>query len=496
VFSLVDKLTSQLNLENQFVEERVYNNNIILATIIMSTIIFSVSSITLTIISSPANNISVVAQQQVPHTIDPNLRIELVTDLLADPTAMAFIGDNQILIVEKDGKVRKLVDGKVLDEPLLQLDVSSKDEQGLLGIAVSNSSVASSRSASGSSLLPGRPDNVVSVSGNNQTKYIFLYFTEPSASGGNLHNVIYRYELNDDQLVNPRLLIELPALPGPSHVGGRLEIGPDDNLYITVGEQIPSSYQGSEYQTKAQNYKNGLEPDGRGGIIRITQDGKAVEGTALLGNGDPLNKYFAYGIRNSFGIDFDPITGNLWATENGPDCCDEINLIEPGFNGGWDKIAGFWPVDGTRLNVLREEKIVEQDIVNDPNAYNIEVFEGKGRYSNPEFVWYDTVAPTAINFFDSDKLGTAYQDDMLVADAKTGRIYQFELSDNRTQISLGEGLSDAVAENSDELANVVFAEGFQDVISDMKVGPSDGYLYVLSGVRGETGNLYRVLPAR
>lgn len=495
MFTLVDKLTSQLNLETQFVKEGVYNNNIIMAAIIMSTIVFSVSLITLTIISSPANYISVFAQQQELHTIDPNLRIELVTDELADPTAMTFIGDNQILVVEKDGKVRKLVDGKVLDEPLLQLDVSSKDEQGLLGIAVSNSSVASSPSASGSSLLPGPPDNGVSVSGKNQTKYIFLYFTEKSATGGNLHNVVYRYELNDGQLVNPRLLMELPALPGPSHVGGRLEIGPDDNLYITVGEQIPSSYQGSEYQTKAQNYKNGLEPDGRGGIIRITQDGKAVEGTASLGKGDPLNKYFAYGIRNSFGIDFDPITGNLWATENGPDCCDEINLIEPGFNGGWAKIAGFWPVDETVLNVLREEKIVEQDIVNDPNTYNIEGFEGKGRYSNPEFVWYDTVAPTAINFFDSDKLGKEYQGDMLVADAKTGRIYQFELSDNRTQISLGEELSDAVAENSDELANVVFAEGFQDVISDMKVGPSDGYLYVLSGVRGEAGNLYRILPA-
>ena len=488
MFTLVDKVTSQLNLETQFVKKGVYNNNIIMAAIIMSTIVFSVSSITLTIISSPANYISVFAQQQVPHTIDPNLRIELVTDELADPTAMAFIGDNQILVVEKDGKVRQLVDGKVLDEPLLQLDVSSKDEQGLLGIAVSNSSVASS-------LLLGGPDNGVSVSGKNQTEYIFLYFTEKSATGGSLHNVIYRYELNDGQLVNPRLLMELPALPGPSHVGGRLEIGPDDNLYITVGEQIPSSYQGSEYQTKAQNYKNGLEPDGRGGIIRITQDGKAVEGTASLGKGDPLNKYFAYGIRNSFGIDFDPITGNLWATENGPDCCDEINLIEPGFNGGWAKIAGFWPVDETRLNVLREEKIVELDLVNDPNAYNIEGFEGKGRYSNPEFVWYDTVAPTAINFFDSDKLGKEYQGDMLVADAKTEKIYQFELSDNRTQISLGEELSDAVAENSDELANVVFAEGFQDVISDMKVGPRDGYLYVLSGVRGETGNLYRILPA-
>ncbi len=446
------------------------------------------------IIFPPADRFSVFAQEQMPRTIDPNLRIDLLIDSLVDPTAMAFLGDNQILVLEKDGKVRKIVDGMVLDKPLLQLDVSSKDEQGLLGIAVSNSSIVSSRSASNSSSSPRHSDTRVIESGNNQTTFIFLYFTEKSPIEGGLHNVIYRYELNNGQLVNPKLLMELPALPGPSHVGGALEIGPDDNLYIAVGEQIPSSYKGPEYQTKAQNYKNGLEPDGRGGIIRITQNGKVVEETPLLGNGDPLNKYFAYGIRNSFGIDFDPMTGYLWATENGPECCDEINLVEPGFNGGWAKIAGLWRVDGTGLNVLREEEIPEQAVVDDPNSYNIEGFEGRGHYSNPEFVWYDTVAPTAILFLDSDKLGKEYRGDMLVADAKTGSIYQFELNDNRTQLSLAEQISDKVAENSDELTNVIFATSFPDIISDMEVGPNDGYLYVLTGVRGESGKLYKILP--
>ena len=60
----------------------------------------------------------------------------------------------------------------------------------------------------------------------------------------------------------------------------------------------------------------------------------------IIGDEDPLNKYYAYGIRNSFGIDFDPVTGKLWDTENGPGYGDEINLVEPGFNSGWSKVQG------------------------------------------------------------------------------------------------------------------------------------------------------------
>ena len=66
-----------------------------------------------------------------------------------------------------------------------------------------------------------------------------------------------------------------------------------------------------------QNIINGTAPDGRGGILRVTQDGKIVDGKGILGDEHPLDMYFAYGIRNSFGIAFDPLTGNLWDTENG-----------------------------------------------------------------------------------------------------------------------------------------------------------------------------------
>ena len=75
--------------------------------------------------------------------------------------------------------------------------------------------------------------------------------------------------------------------------------------------------------------------------LRSTQDDQPVGGSrSILGNTYPLNLYYAYGIRNSFGFDFDPVTGNIWDTENGPGEGDEINLVEPGFNSGWHEVHG------------------------------------------------------------------------------------------------------------------------------------------------------------
>src|SRR5215213_3503120 len=85
---------------------------------------------------------------------DPNLKLELVTSGLDFPTTMAFLGPDDFLILEKSGTVKRVVDGQVLDKPLLQVDVSVKDERGLLGIAISdkkdtnNSNVTSTSSPS------------------------------------------------------------------------------------------------------------------------------------------------------------------------------------------------------------------------------------------------------------------------------------------------------------------------------------------------------------
>lgn len=87
------------------------------------------------------------------------------------------------------------------------------------------------------------------------------------------------------------------------------------------------------------NYRNSTVVDGRGGILRISQDGNPV-GDGILGNKYPLNLYYAYGIENSYGIDFDPVANNLWDVENDGSLNDEVNLVKPGFNSGFGMITG------------------------------------------------------------------------------------------------------------------------------------------------------------
>jgi glucose/arabinose dehydrogenase len=104
-------------------------------------------------------------------------------------------------------------------------------------------------------------------------------------------------------------------------------------------------------------------------------------------------------------------------------------------------------------------------------------FGNKGRYSEPEFIWNVPVSPTALKFFDSNKYGPEYENDLFVADANAGNIYHFELNANRTGLQLQQPLNDKIANNLDELKDIVFVEGFGR-ITDMQIGP-DRFLYIL-----------------
>jgi glucose/arabinose dehydrogenase len=288
-------------------------------------------------------------------------------------------------------------------------------------------------------------------------------------------------------------MLDLPASPRAYHNGGAMLIGSDNNIYLPIGEVgYPAG--------QISNNDDGPPPDGRGGILRVTQQGEAV-GTrvngddeddedsidGILGDEDPLNKYYAYGIRNSYGIDFDPVTGNLWDTENGPGYGDEINLVEPGFNSGWNKVQGI-----REYQLETEEKLrgVGEDYYGGPVAPDepddLVDFDGKGKYSSPEFTWNQTIGVTAIKFLDSDKLGKDYQNDVFVGDFNRGNLYHFDLSEDRNQLLLDGPLRDRIADNQDELQKAILGHGFS-TITDIEVGP-DGYLYVLT----YAGELFRI----
>jgi glucose/arabinose dehydrogenase len=380
---------------------------------------------------------------QIPYK---SLKVELVTEGLSFPTSMEFTDNNNILVLQKDnGTVHLVSNGILQKKPVLKVQVDTKGERGMLGITHS------------------RKDTV------------FLYFTE-SEHDKPLRNRVYRYHWNGVNLVNRTLILDLPAAPGPYHQGGKLKIGTDNYLYAVIGDLTSGD-------GLLQNYKDGKKPNDTSVILRVNPDnGSSVNNNPFANNNveSLLGKYYAYGIRNSFGIDFDPITGALWDTENGENGYDEINLIKPGFNSGWAQVMG--PIARNNNNKT------DNDLVNFPGSI----------YADPVFSWKDQIGVTDIEFLNSSKLGDKYANNIFVGDINNGNLYYFEVNDRRTGLKFDDdnnnnnrhhiGLTDFVADNKDELSTIVFGTGFGR-ITDIETGP-DGFLYILSY---QDGKIYRIV---
>ena len=343
---------------------------------------------------------------------------------------MTFVGPNDILVTEKNtGIVKRITNGQLNPEPVLDESIANVKERGMLGIAAA---VNSNRNGNGNAST-----NTIGPT------YVFLYYTDSSsttdgADADSEENVLgsrlYRYELIDNQLVNPKLLLDLPAHPPPEreeasrdHYGGKVLIEPADNyVYVGIGNVVV-------HKGQAQNYVDGEPLDGTSGILRVGQDGE-VQPNPPLGSTQTMSPYYyAYGIRNTFGMDFDPITGKLWDTENGLMDNDEINLVEPGFNSGWRQVMGIASVD--------------------------------------------------------NKLGSQYQNTMFIGDTNLGWLYNFKLNPQRTGLMFSDNstLADKIANTPEEIQETIFGKGF-GVITDIQVSPYDGNLYVLTFA----GSIYKI----
>jgi glucose/arabinose dehydrogenase len=407
-----------------------------------------------------------------PTIKDPTLRVEQIVHLDNITTGMAFLSENDILVLEKNnGTVQRVVNGKIMPEPVLDVDVANKGERGMLGIAIAKQ---------------GENKKKIDFDTYGRT-YVYLFFTE-SGEGKDgtdfrpnnepLGSRLYRYEFSNNKLISPKLLLDLPAITAQentekAHYGGKVLVGPDRNIYVGIGEV-------GNHRTLTENNITGGRAEGTGGILRVTYDGRSVQKNLLGSEIDFLKYYYAYGIRNTFGMDFDPITGILWDTENGPKFGDEINFVEPGFNSGWKKIHGIWNVNAA----LDKAGISPTD----PNG--LVDFNHKGKYSPPEFVWDKPIGVTALKFFNSTSLGINYENSIFVGDVNLGYLYNFKLNPDRMSLLFDNSgpLSDKVADTPYEMqkGGIILGKGF-GTITEIQVGP-DGNLYVLNLF----GDIYRI----
>src|SRR5919202_4031008 len=221
-----------------------------------------------------------IPEDDLPPAIkDPNLSMETIATGLNRPTAMTFLGPDDILVLEKDnGTVRRIIDGEVQEEPLIEVPVANDNgtnERGLLGMAVAKL--------------------------NETTSYVFLYFTESGdgQTGSDAQGVVpagnrlYRYELVEDpdsgssKLINPKLLLDLPARPGPRYNGGPLLVSQnqsDITIYLIIGDL-------DHHRTQALNYEDGPPPDGTGGILAVDVEGNPLPNPVLVeqANGEEEN---------------------------------------------------------------------------------------------------------------------------------------------------------------------------------------------------------------
>ena len=461
------------------------------------------------------------AQTSAPSVVDPRLVVNTVISGLSEPISMAFLGSGDFLILERaSGLVKRVTNGSVV-ATVLDLPVNSASERGLLGIA----------------LHPNFPAN----------PGVYLFWTKSSTNADSalaadvelLANRVDRYEWNGttNTLAFDAPIIQLRAFQADAgqplranHNGGVLRFGPDGNLYIFIGDvgrrgwmqnlecgPVPDCSGG----TVDDDQFGGPEPDNAhltGVVLRLEDDGSTpgdnpfiIAGTQIGGEaGDNIKKVFAYGFRNSFGMDFDPFSGDLWLEQNGDDSFSELHRVTAGLNGGWIQIMG--PVSridqykeietSPRFFGLQQIRWPPTNIADSPEEALERLFMLRGaHYSDPEFSWKFEVAPAGLGFLNSRALGPQYEGDLFLGGARPflegGHLFRFNLTGNRRKIAVDDPrLEDRVADNLDkfeitESESLLFVRNF-GVATDIQSGP-DGNLYVVSI---SSGAVYVIRRAR
>jgi aldose sugar dehydrogenase len=447
-----------------------------------------------------------------PSVVDPNLAVRTAASGLDQPISMAFLGPNDMLVLEKaTGKVQHVVNG-VVQSTVLDLPVNSASERGLLGIALHPHFFTTGR--------------------------VYLYWTE-SLSGTDsddladvplLGNRVDRFIWNGSTLTLDKNIVKLRAFQADAgqplrgnHDGGVIRFGPDEKLYIVIGDngrrgQLQNLVNGPFGPGIDDDQFGGPEPDDAhltGVILRLNDDGTTPSSNPFFGAGASIGgqvganiqKIFAYGLRNSFGMAFDPVSGALWEQENGDDSFSEVNRADPGFNSGWvqimgppERIAQFKTIETTVTPSppdpfaatyfgLQQIRWLPTNIADSPAEALSRLFMLPGaHYSAPELSWKFEVAPAGIGFLHSSALGPQYQNDLFVGGARPflegGHLFRLNLTGNRQKIGVDDPrLADRVADNLHkweitESESLLFGRNF-GVGTDVQTGPN-GNLYVVS----------------
>ncbi len=269
-------------------------------------------------------------------------RIETVAEGLEHPWSLAWLPDGRMLVTERAGRLRLIVDGELLPEPVSGVPRAHVHSQAGLF-------------------------DVLPAPNFDNSGQIYLSLAEGSRSSNSL--LLVRGTLNGNRLddVEP-IFRATPERDTSVHYGGRMLFLPDDTLLLTLGD-------GFDYREQAQDNSNHF-----GAIVRLNADGSVPGDNPLVEEEGALRDIFSFGHRNVQGIDRDPETGILWSNEHGPRGGDELNIIRPGANYGWPIASHGVDYSGAVITPFRELPDTQ----------------------SPEHVWATAIAPAGLAVYRGD----------------------------------------------------------------------------------------------
>ncbi|MCY3845603.1 MAG: PQQ-dependent sugar dehydrogenase [Acidobacteria bacterium] len=358
----------------------------------------------------------------------PRIRVVPVATGLDHPWGMAFRQNGDILVTERDrGALRVIRNGQLLDE-----DVPGVPEvyDGVL--------------------LAGLMD--VTVHPEDDTLVYLTYSQERERDGRRGATVALargRLDAGAGALTEVRDIFVADGWGG-GIAASRLQWGPDGTLYMSVGGAFQFAQTGHYAQDGSTHF---------GKLLRLNDDGSAPDDNPFVGDPDHLPEIYSLGHRNQIGLAFHPDTGELWATEHGPQGGDEANIIRPGANYGWPVASYSRQYSG--LPVTDTPWLPE--------------------FTGPEVIWWPSIGPSGLTFYDGEHF-PAWRGNLFVGSMTVGRM-----------------------PNTGHLERIVFNRRGQEIrrewlltelkqrVREVQQGP-DGYLYVLT--EEDDGVLLRIEPAR
>ena len=364
---------------------------------------------------------------RVLHTAEvPRIRVVPVATGLSHPWGMAFRGNGDILVTERDrGALRVVRDGQLLerDVPGVPEVFAESDRAGLMDVAV-------------------HPED---------DRLVYLTYSKSIERDGEegVTVALARGRLDTGALTEVRDIFVAEGLDR-GIAASRLIWGPDGTLYMTVG----GSYVFADTGSYAQDPRNHF-----GKLMRLTEDGAAPADNPFAGDPDYLPEIFSMGHRNQLGLAWHPETGELWATENGPQGGDEANIIRAGANYGWPIASYSREYSGVRVSET----------------------PWRPEFEDPAVVWWPSIGPSGLTFYTGPHF-PEWQGNLMVGSMMEGRM-------PRT------GHIDRVVFNrrGEEIRRESILTELRQRVRDVRQGP-DGYLYVLTDE--DDAVLFRIEPAR